>query len=481
MAIEFDPPVTPDSPATSDDGADAPENPAASASAVLATSPGRPAWIGVVAVTAALFLLAGVVWLAARPTEPDLGGRGAVPSERLAAEPEELWARQLPQGLTPIDAVVLPSGAIAVTGVGPSGSTLTAFETADGSTRWEHRFDAGTLGARTITATDESLVVQVDLADGRLLTGFDPVDGSIRWSTSIDRNAAFVSLPGAQPIVELTFDPDPPFTESVVALDPDTGEPLGSVTGTIAATDWDGTWFVRDEDGLLALDLSDGWSEPVRSTTAVDPTVSALVVTRGAVIGIDGNGVLRNVAPDGTEIELPTSWRGSVDWIGSVGGDHVVIGGDGRFAGLNLADGRTAVEWDAEGSIEEFRASVDGTIIIGRSPDSEMWALDALTGDRLVESMAEPGPQPAVDGDDPSGAPSADGRARSQSTTDLRDGFVVAAPGTVTAYDLDGDLRWTSPTDEIWAVGDRVAVFFAGAGDTVSMRAVGDACVPECG
>lgn len=425
----------------------------------------RPRRGGLLLGIGCIALMAGIVWRVAASDEPDR--RLGVTTDRLASETAELWSQPLlPPGPATIDALALPSGTIAVSRSQPA-QTVSTLDLADGATVWEHEFDPDVEGSRLVAATERTVVVEVYLAGGRRLVGFDSSDGSRRWSTEPERDVAFDSLPGAVPIAEFTFDPDPPFTERLGFLDPDTGRRLGGIGGTIAATDWDGTWYVRAAtDELLAYDLRFGWREPVQVATTVPRTVTEVVVTANGVIGIDGRGSLLDVTAH-EEIALPAAWRGEIRGIEFVGGprdDRIVIRSDSRVAGATVSPGAAGVvvEWEADLDMRQLIPTDRGALAVGWSPERSVSVLDAISGDTVVD---------ATDGFE----------FRLEGPVVLNDGFLLpTADDGLRAYRFDGELLWTVRVDHSFTATDRAVVDFRIDWDGSTVRAIGDRCVPDC-
>lgn len=421
----------------------------------------RPPWISVVAALAALAVLAAVVLVVSRANDAESARRQAASTHRLATDPTVLWTRTFPQLRSPTGLLVAPTGLVAVGSAGRSEVQLTMLDLADGRMFWEHLFDADVDGAELLVATERSVVVQVNRADGRHLTAYDTVDGSIRWTTPTERDVAFSTLPGATPIVEFAFDPEPPFAERLAFVDPDTGVRLGELDGIVAGTDWDGTWYVRSGDDLVALELGDGWAEPTSVGVAVDRTITALAVTAGSVVGIDGSGALRDLLADGDELALPLAWSGQVRTIDHVGGDQVLLTSDSRIAGITLRPSGPVADWERELSLRELLVTSDGLLVVGWAADRSVSILDASSGRQLLDPVEglEFGPSMPLA---------------------LSDGVVVPIGSDLRGYDLTGERRWTVPAGEFAVVGDRVVVDVTVDDGRSTVRAVGDRCVPDC-
>ncbi|MFK7917946.1 MAG: PQQ-binding-like beta-propeller repeat protein [Ilumatobacter sp.] len=375
---------------------------------------------------------------------------------------------------------VAPDGTVigvfenAVVGNDTATSSIVALDGATGTQRWRTAFDSQ---ARAFTVLGVfSGVVALERLDttNRSVIGLDASTGEIRWERETNDPGVHVVLEGAEIIARVSFTVNARLT----FIDPGTGDEVGRVPGRLFATDFEGTWYVRNASTVVTLDLRNGWSDPEPShrldvgnldaATVVDDQLleldGAVVQISGPVLRSDSVGTApENIAAERSEVEIvpPTRFTepSSVQRFSPMVGEAFLLSGDNAVFGAVLGDGEIELRWKADGAvIDTVRSDRGLTLLLGSDGGGTQQVVDASTGRLIVELSMVPG---AI-----------------ETLQMVGNGVVVKQAATVgferVGLDLDGNRLWSLVGEGPLAIGPGVVVTYGPSDDGLTVTAYGD-------
>ena len=401
--------------------------------------------LGLLAAAVGVGVLAGG---SAGSGRPDVGVIAAADERLIPRSIEQKWSAVLPGSGSALATNIDVAGDDLVVVVVDDGSrdrtSVVGFDVETGAARWRRGFSFAPPEVRILGVVDERVVLEQFSPSGRRLFALATTDGSTQWDTEVVSNAFSVILEGTSVIGRVVDDGEtPPVTQF---LDPETGELVGVVAGWPLSTDLAGTWFVGGPDGVVSIDLSDGWSPSVSVAGAGVTADEQLLVVGDRLVVLGRLGTLTELVA-GERVRL-----GVVDGLTDLdsafpsGGATFVGVGPETVVGAELVGDAVRVTWRIEGTVRNYGVTERGLMLAlseagaGFVDGDEFVVVDGVSGDRLASS----GPAPAAD----------------QVPVIVGDGFIVTR-ATVDGrerigHDLDGTVLWRLPATGKLRVGNGV-------------------------
>jgi len=342
----------------------------------------------------------------------------------------------------------------------PPRSVVHAFDAATGAVRWQVSIDSGARALSVLGVLDGVLVIERLDTGNRSVLGIDVNGGDgVRWERATADPGIHVVLEGTPVLARVSFTVNARLT----FIDPRTGDEVGRLPGRLVATDFVGTWYVRNADQVSRLDLADGWQPPTLLGTVWNDDDEVVSVVDGRLMVID-DGFVEVLDDDGQQKRSATLGVGSGGFAGldsapvflrlsPMADESLIMSADATVYGAALLDdGDLDVRWRAAGTPVATRPSDRGLLLlVARDGDEEQSVVDGSTG-REVAAV------PDVVG--------------------ARESLVMVGNGVVlkqrasfgferVALDLDGNVLWTLVGDGPISIGDGVVVTYGPTDDGV--------------
>lgn len=374
-----------------------------------------------------------------------------------------------------------PSGTVVglfadATAVGDQAASLIVGLDADsGVEMWRTPFDSE-VRAFTVLGFFGAVVALERLdTENRAVVGVDIATGAVLWERDTNDPGVHVVLEGSQIVARVSFTGSPRLT----FIDPVDGEEVGRVPGRLFATDLLGTWYVRNDDSVVTLDLGDGWNEPDPShriavdersdVTVVDDRLLELdrsvvqvsgPVLREDAIGTSAETIAGERSPfeisSSTGVALPSSFQQIIPIVDNA----FMLRGDNSMFGAVLGTDGIDVRWRADGAVIGTAPTDRGlTLLLGSDGGGTQQVVDASTGRMIVQVSLVPG---AID-----------------TLEMVGNGVVIKQAATVgferVGLDLDGNRLWSLVGDGPLAIGPGVVVTYGPSDGGITVTAYGDA------
>ncbi len=433
----------------------------------------RPSWrTVVVAAIAVVAIFAGGVVIARLltddpdPVRPEPGALSGTDVRRLPDSVEELWSTTLRgTGNAATSSIIVDGRDLAVVAVDDGSknrSSIVGLDAESGEIRWRRSFSFAPPEVSFLAVIDGVVLIELTDPANRRLLALASADGETVWERRIGGNSINAVPLGTELIANFI----PEVYDVTTFYDPATGEPVGEVPGVALTTDLDGTWYhARDRD-LLAVDLADGWSEPVVVVEDGPPMRRQTVVIDDRILVVDDARRLRELDLDEKRLvpvagdELPEITR-----LVPVGGSSFVADNEDEVFGVELDDRGVRLTWLREASVRNFGLTERGMALtlsdpgIGFSEGGDLQVVDGLTGERLAGA----GPVDNVE-DVP---------------LIVGDGFVtvteVVEGDERRGFDLEGNELWRVVVGGRLRVGDELLVVLDNPGADYRVTAYGSA------
>lgn len=354
-------------------------------------------------------------------------------------------------------------------------SLIVGLDADSGDEIWRTPFDSE-VRAFTVLGMFRGVVVLERLdTDNRSVVGISIDSGAVLWERETNDPGVHVALTGSEIVARVSFTGSPRLT----FIDPVDGEEVARVPGRLFATDLLGTWYVRNENSVLTLDLSDGWKAPDPShriavddrsdITVVDDRLLELdrsvVQVSGPVLRADSIGTsLETIADERSPFEISSSagvaLPSSFQQIIPIVDDAFMLRGDNAMFGAVLGDDGIDVRWRADGAVIDTAPTDRGlTLLLGSDGGGTQQVVDASTGRVIVQVSMVPG---AID------------------TLEMVGNGVVIKQAALVGFervglDLDGNRLWSLVGDGPLAIGPGVVVTYGPSDDGLAVTAYGDA------
>ncbi len=429
-----------------------------------ARPPRRP-WRAVGGVVAVL-VLATVVFSSlgsdTDPRRPEPGELAGADERRLPARVDPLWSITLAGSGNALASSMIVDGRDVVVAVVDDGSRdrsmITGIDASTGGVRWRRSFSFSPPEASLLGVLDGVvLVAQRDLSSQRLI-GLATVDGATLWERETD-GAVDVVLLGTSVVTELSGGLDARLT----VLDPRSGEVLGDLAGELLTTDLAGTWYVGQTDRIVAIDLADGWNEPVTVFEGDTGAFAGMAVVDDRFLVADSFGAVAELVGGRTSdlaggLDVPR-----IEAMFPAGGSSFVGLNASEMFGVELIGGRLRQTWNRDATLRSFTLTEQGLVMAiddsgaGLIDGAETIIVDGVTGERLAGAGAG-------DGDD-------------AFALIVGDGFVAVSEtveGTErVGYDLSGTQIWRLPVSGRVRVGNELVVVMTNTPSGYELRAFG--------
>lgn len=351
---------------------------------------------------------------------------------------------------------------------GQPASVIALLAGADGTEQWRTSFDSQARAFDVLGGFGDVVVLErLDTAN-RSVLGLSTRTGEVLWVRETNDPGVHVVLEGTELVARVSFTVNARLT----FIDPATGDEVGRVPGRLFATDFLGTWYVRNGDVVSKLELGDGWSPPTPFDTLwVDDDETASVVG-GRLIAID-DGWLQTRGDDGAPTNVsataPAGSGGFADFdlaasfvrLSPMVGDSFIAVGSRSVFGVELGEnGDADVRWSATGTPIESRPTDRGlALLVATEGGGAQRILDASTGREIAVVEIVPG---SID------------------TLQLVGNGVVLKRAAQVGFervglDLDGNRLWSLVGDGPLAIGVGVLVTYGPSDDGIAVTAYGDA------
>ncbi len=405
--------------------------------------------LGVGAVFVAFAVGAAVVALLRSdndPRRPDPEEISGADDRSLPASVDELWSTRLPGSGRALSTSLAIDGRELIVAVVDDGSQnrsrVIGIDATTGEPEWGRSFAFAPPEARLLDVIDGVVVIEQADPISRRMFGLSAADGSTVWERRDPGRAFDTVLLGTELVASITSDG----VSLTTFIDPATGEDVGQVVGDVWSTDLDGTWYLNAGDEIVALDLADGWSDPV--TVVDDAPIGDLAVVDGRILVVDALGRISEVEGDEVRsisvadgVDLPRARS-----MSPVGGSSFVVVGDGRIVGLELVGDTVRQTWSRQASLRSFAVTDRGIVMaigdagVGFADGVDLLVVDAITGERISGAAAvfDEEDLPLLVGDG------------FVTTVDTDDG------AERTGFDLEGNELWTLETSGKFRVGDEL-------------------------
>lgn len=355
------------------------------------------------------------------------------------------------------------------------GATLIVGLDADsGDELWRTPIDSAVRAFTLLGILGDVIVLERLDTDNRAVVGVDIESGVVLWERQTNDPGVHVVLDGSQIITRVSFTGAPRLT----FIDPGDGEEVGRMPGRLLATDLLGTWYVRNANTVVTLDLADGWNEPEASHRIAIGDRSDVAIVDDRLLELEGSGVqisgpVLRAGSVGTSDETIADERSPLEMSSSVGIElpssfqqiipivdnaFMLRGGNAMF-GAVLLDDEIDVRWRADGAVIGTAPTDRGlTLLLGSDGGGTQQVVDASTGRMIVQVSMVPG---AID------------------TLQLvGNGVVIKQAATVgferVGLDLDGNRLWSLVGEGPLAVGPGVVVTYGPSDDGLAVTAYGD-------
>ncbi len=416
---------------------------------------------------------AGVIARPADSLVPDPFA-GADP-RRLPAQLDQQWRAELADvsatGQTQLS--VLDDGAVVAvfddTSVadGQPASVIVLLDGIDGSERWRTPFDSQARSFDILGDFGDVIVFERLDTENRSVLGVSEQSGELLWVRETNDPGVHVRLEGTPLVARVSFTVNARLT----FIDPNSGDEIARVPGRLFATDYLGTWYVRNSATVSKLDLRDGWSPPTPFGTLWVADSEPASVVDGQLIAID-DGRLERLDQDGAPTNVATiGAAGSGGFAGldtgasftqlspMVDDSFVIVGPRSVFGAVLDESGDADVRWRATGSPIESRPTDRGlALVVATEGGGSQGVIDASTGAEITVVEMVPGSVDAL--------------------RLVGNGVVVtrsAELGTErVGLDLDGNRLWSLVGDGPLEIGPGVVVTYAPSDAGVAITAYGD-------
>ncbi len=346
-------------------------------------------------------------------------------------------------------------------------AAVTMLDGEAGVPRWTTIIDSRARALDVLGAFGEIVVLERLDTENRALLGLSLSTGEVRWERATMDPGVHVVPHGAGVVARVSFT----VSARITFIDPATGDEVGRVPGRFFATDYLGTWYVRNASAVTRIDLRDGWDDPVPLDTLwVDDDAPATVVD-GRLVALD-DGRLETRGPGGAPAPMATvgaagtggfagldSGANFVALAPLVDGAFVVVGARSVFGATIDADGDAEVRWRSSGTPIETHPTDRGlSLVVASEGGASMRVVDGSTGREITVVEV------------------ATGAAGSLEL--VGDGVIVQRTAVVgverVGLDLDGNRLWSLVGDGPLAVGPGVVVTYGASDDGVAITAYGD-------
>ncbi|MGB3733641.1 MAG: hypothetical protein WA964_01695 [Ilumatobacter sp.] len=348
---------------------------------------------------------------------------------------------------------------------GEAASVVALLDGADGSEQWRTPFDSEARAFELLGSFGDVIVFERLDTENRAVVGLSADSGDVLWVRDTNDPGVHVAVEGTQLIARVSFTVNARLT----FLDPSSGDEVGRVPGRLFATDYLGTWYVRNGSAVSKLDLRDGWNPPTPFDTLwVKDNEPATVVGERLIVVDDG--ILEIRGSDGEPTSVATIGAGSGGFAGldtgvnftqlaPMVGNSFVLSGPRSVFGADLDEnGDADVRWRATGTPIEYRPTDRGlSLVLATDGGASQWVIDASTGREIVVVET----------------------ARSIDALQVvGNGVVVKQSARVgserVGLDLDGNRLWSLVGDGPLAIGPGVVVTFGPSDSGVAVTAYGD-------
>ena len=350
---------------------------------------------------------------------------------------------------------------------GQGASVVALLEGEDGAERWRTPFDSDARSFEVLGSFGDVIVLERLDTDNRAVLGLSVETGEALWVRNTNDPGIHVALDGTQLVARVSFTVNARLT----FIDPTSGDEVGRVPGRLFATDFLGTWYVRNANAVSKLDLRDGWNPPEPFETLwVDDDETATVVG-GRLLAID-DGTLEVRGDDGEPTSAATiGAAGTGGFAGldtganfsqlspMVADSFVVVGSRSVFGAELDENGDADVRWRATGTPIESKPTDDGlSLLVATEGGGAQRVINASTGREIAVVEMVPG---------------------SSDTLELvGNGIVIKQSARVgferVGLDLDGNRLWSLVGDGPLAIGEGVVVTYGPSDSGVAVTAYGD-------
>lgn len=407
------------------------------------------------AATVALLVAVGVIVNRSDPEPPDVGDIAAVDERRIPATVDARWTTLLPGTGSAISTRLEIIGQDLVVVVVDDGSrnrtSISGVDALTGEIRWRRSFSFAPPEVRILDIVDDRIILEQIGPSRRKLLGLATIDGETAWEVAAAEGAFGIVLDGSRLVTRVLQAPDVPGVSATEFIDPVTGRTIDVVAGRPLTSDLSGTWLVGGRDGVVAVDLSEGWSEPVTISAAGVSPDEQIASIDGRYVVLDALGGLTELVPDpddplASRRPLTTSGRGmdELEGIFPTGGPTMVGIGRGVVLGVRLDGDVLTRTWRVQASVRTVGVTPQGVVLAlseagaGFLDGVDFIVVDAVTGARLAAA----GPAPSYD----------------QLPLIVGDGFIITQAVVNgrerIGYDLDGTELWRLPVNGTLRVGN---------------------------
>lgn len=412
-----------------------------------------------VGVAASIALVVGVAVVVNRsePSAPDVGEIGAADERRIPPAVDARWTTLLPGTGSAISTRLEILGQDLVVVVVDDGSrnrtSITGVDALTGGIRWRRSFSFAPPEVRVLDIVDDRIILEQAGPSRRRLIGLATSDGATVWELPATEGAFGVVLDGTRVVTRVLQASDGSAVSATEFIDPVDGVSFGVVSGRPLTSNLSGTWLFGDENGIVSIDLSEGWSEPETISAAGIGPGELIASLAGRYVVLDELGGLSELVPNTSDPlaerrRLSTSGRGldELDAIFPAGGPTMVGVGPGVVHGIRLDGDVLTRTWRLQASVRSVGVTPQGVVLAlgdagaGALDGVDFIVVDAVTGARLAAS----GPAPSYD----------------QLPLIVGDGFIVTQAivdgRERIGYDLDGTELWRLPVSGTLRVGDGI-------------------------
>lgn len=349
---------------------------------------------------------------------------------------------------------------------GQAASIVIALDAEDGSERWRTPFDSQARAFEVLGKFGDVIVLERLDTENRAVLGISARTGEVAWERQTNDPGVHIALEGTGLVARVSFTVNARLT----FIDPASGEEVGRVPGRLFATDYLGTWYVRNASAVSKLDLRDGWNPPTPYATLWVGDNQPATVVGDRVVAID-NGTLEVLGEDGAPDSVATLGIGSggvagldTDWSfmqlsPMVEDAFILVGGRSVFGAQFDENGDADVRWRASGTPIGLLPTDRGlSIILATDGGGSQHVIDASTGSEVTAVEMVQG---------------------SIQTLQLVGNGVVVKQSALVGFervglDLDGNRLWSLVGDGPLAIGAGVVVTYGPSDAGVAITAYGD-------